>query len=589
VLSVPPWFNRALRQQFASKAALDVDDVDVAIGAGGDVLEVVGVGGEDQVAVVRQEDPGCTDGVARARSREEHARASPQGLVERLDATGGEQPRDACLSPGATAPDLGHDAAVRDGRGLVDERSAGHARWARGIFAKPSAFGYCHAMAQIFAKDPPASSGVEVDDDRVRVLRPRRAAPSEAARVTRAEVNLAHVRHNLRELRACLEADATAAARPPAQIWAVLKADGYGHGASAIATTLEQAGVDGLCVALLEEAIELRQAGVRSPVLVMGGYYGRYRDGLEALVEHDLTPVVYDENQIERIAAAARYVRLDRPDARRAPRLGVHLEIDTGMGRLGVRESDLEGMIAAIKNRPEVRLDALMTHMACAEDPDSQATDAQLAIFARATATVGRGRLRPAAKPGASVPHLLRHAANSAAALRLPEAQLDIVRPGIAIYGVHPASRAPSGGARVPKLRPAMRVVSEVVALRDLPAGERIGYGHTWQAKRPSRIATLAMGYGDGLDRGLSNLGEVLVCGRRVPIVGTVSMDLTMIDVTDVPGVSVRDEVVLLGRQRGRLGDDQITAEEIAEKTGRIPWECLTAISRRVPRFYRHP
>lgn len=434
-------------------------------------------------------------------------------------------------------------------------------------------------MAQIFAKDPPlrasSEAGTSPELDGVRMLRPRRAAPSEAARVTRAEIDLAHVRHNLRELRACLDADAVAAARPAAQIWAVLKADGYGHGASAIATTLEQAGVDGLCVALLEEAIELRDAGVRSPVLVMGGYYGRYRDGLEALVEHDLTPVVYDPNQIERIASAVRYVRGDR-------RLGVHLEIDTGMGRLGVRETEVGAMLAAFKTHREVRLDALMTHMACAEDPDFAATHAQLAVFERVGARI------TSAAPSLGSARLVRHAANSAAALRLPAAQLDIIRPGIAIYGVHPAPAAPTGATRIPKLRPAMRVVSEVVALRALSVGERIGYGHTWRAERPSRIATIAMGYGDGLDRSLSNLGEVLVCGRRAPIVGTVSMDLTMIDVTDIPGVAVHDEVVILGRQRGRLGTDTITAEELARKTGRIPWECLTAISRRVPRFYRN-
>lgn len=412
----------------------------------------------------------------------------------------------------------------------------------------------------------------------LRMVRPRRAAPSEAARVTRAEINLAHVRHNLHELRACMEADAAPDATP-AEVWPVIKADGYGHGASALGTTLERAGADGLCVALLEEGIELRQAGVRCPVLVMGGYYGRYRDGLEALVEHDLTPVVYDPAQLERLSTATRYLHRERGRAGAPPTLGVHLKIDTGMGRLGLRTETLDPFLDALHRHPELRLDALMTHFACADDPDEEVTRAQLAAFDRATERVKSAGFQPK----------IRHASNSAACLRFPEAQLSFVRPGIAAIGVHPCPDAPSRSAREANLRPAMRVLSEVVALRDLKKGESIGYGHSWTASRPTRIATIPMGYADGLDRALSNCGEVLIAGRRAPIAGTVSMDLTMIDVTDIPDVAVRDEVVVLGTQKGRLGEDVITAYEMAQTIGRIPWECLTGISRRVPRYYRHP
>lgn len=389
--------------------------------------------------------------------------------------------------------------------------------------------------------------------------------------MTRAEINLAHVRHNLHELRACLDADAKAAGRARAAVWGVLKADGYGHGAAQIGRTLEQAGVDGLCVALLEEGIELRSAGVSGPILVMGGYYGRRRDAFEALVEHALTPVVYDAGQIERIATALQFVR------GQGGRMDVHLKVDTGMGRLGVREGELDAVLRALRSAPALRMEGLMTHLACADAADLDDTGEQLARFTALAPRV------------ASFKPALRHAANSAAMLRLPGAQLDMVRPGIALFGVHPCPERDGKGARVPRLKPAMSVLSEIVALREIPAGEAIGYGHTWRAARPSRVATIAMGYADGLSRALSNAGHVLVQGQRAPIIGNVSMDLTMIDVTDIAPAAIRDQVVVLGQQRGPLGEDRISADEIAALTGTISWEILTSISRRVPRFYRNP
>jgi alanine racemase len=413
----------------------------------------------------------------------------------------------------------------------------------------------------------------QLDEASLRALRPRRAPPDAARRVTRAEIDLAAVRHNLRQLVSVLAADATAEGRAPAALWGVLKADAYGHGATQVGVSLDRAGVDGLCVALLEEGIELRQAGVACPILVMGGYWGRYRDGVEALIEHALTPVIYDTTHVESLASALRYVRGER--ARHA----VHLKLDTGMGRLGVRPDALGSMVRILSEHRQIHVDALMTHLACADAADLSDTIAQLTLFDELTADLARRGLKPTR----------RHAANSAAMLRLPQAQLDLVRPGVALYGVHPCSAVVGPSRPRPNLKPAMRVVSEVVAVRELRAGEAIGYGHTWTSERPSRIATLAVGYADGLDRALSNAGEVLIQGQRAPIVGTVSMDLTMVDVTDLPGTSVRDEVVILGAQKGRLGSDCITADEIALRTGTISWECLTSVSRRVPRFYRNP
>jgi alanine racemase len=410
---------------------------------------------------------------------------------------------------------------------------------------------------------------VHADDDAgaaVRVLRPRRAAPADAVRPTRAEVNLAHLRHNLRVLTRAVSTDA---AHAP-QVWGVLKADAYGHGAPAVARTLERAGISGLCVALLEEAVELRAAGIRTPILVMGGLHGFRRDGLEELLAHDLVPVVHDAGQIERLATFARF------EAQAEVR--VHLKVDTGMGRLGVRGDELDAALEALAGHPELKLEGLMTHFACADAPDLETTREQLRAFAEVEHKATRAGLAPR----------LRHAANSAATLRLPEARLDVVRPGIAIFGVSPLDE--HGDASLAReLKPVMRVRTEVVALRTVASGEAIGYGHTWRAARTSVIATVPMGYADGLSRQLGNRGHGLVRGKRAPIAGAVSMDLTMLDVTEVPGVRVGDEAVFLGAQEGPLGKDAIGAGEIAAHTGTIPWEVLTSISRRVPRFYREP
>lgn len=386
-----------------------------------------------------------------------------------------------------------------------------------------------------------------------RVLRPQRAMPADAVRPTRAEVHLGHLRHNFQVLRR--------AARH-AEVWCVLKADAYGHGSKAVARSLERAGATGICVALLEEGIELRDAGIRVPILVMGGYYG---GATGELLRHELTPVVHDVTAVEAIADEVRYQATEP--------VPVHVKIDTAMSRLGARPEHVDAIGEAIQRRPELAVEGVMTHFACADGGDLESVDHQLELLDQATATLARLGLPPR----------VRHAANSAALLRTDRALLERVRPGIALYGVEPFP------GLCAQLRPVMRVRTEVVALREIPAGQPVGYGATWRAARPSRIATVPMGYADGLSRGLSNRGQMLVRGRRVPIVGLVSMDLTMIDVTDVPGVALRDECVVLGHQKGPLGEDAISAVEVAAHLGSIPWEVLTSVSRRVPRFYREP
>ncbi len=390
-----------------------------------------------------------------------------------------------------------------------------------------------------------------------RILRPRRAAPADAVRPTRAEINLEALRHNLRVVRRHAGA---------ARVWAVLKADGYGHGAPAVARTLERdRRVDGFCVALLEEGVELREAGIVAPILVMGGHYGKAH---EEVIARGLVPVVHDLGQI------AAFARLVRAGIASGP-IDVHLKVDTGMARLGVTMQALPALAAKLGEYPEVRIRGLMTHLACAEDADEHETAEQALRFDEATALLVRH--------GVEVD--VRHAANSAALLR-GQVLLDAVRPGISLFGVAPRA----GDTPLARdLKPVMRVRTEIVSIRAVEAGAPVGYGATWRASGPARIATVPMGYADGLSRHLGNRGHVLVRGKRAPIVGAVSMDMAMIDVTAVDGAAEGDEVVVLGAQEGPLGRDAIGADEIAAHAGTIPWEVLTSISRRVPRFYREP
>ncbi|MCL2724073.1 MAG: alanine racemase [Polyangiaceae bacterium] len=410
------------------------------------------------------------------------------------------------------------------------------------------------------ALSTPSRRHADANLDGIRVQKPRRAAPADAVRPTRAEVNLAALRHNL---------GVVARHAGSAQVWPVLKADGYGHGAPAVARTLERAGAQGFCVALLEEAVELREAGVVVPLLVMGGYYG---GAYEEIAARGLVPVIYDVSHLEGLTRAARAA---------GRTVNVHVKVDTGMARLGVRMDDLEAFAAKVERHPEICITGLMTHLACAEAAPSASselagyTELQIARFNEAFERLVRAGVKPR----------VRHVANSAAILR-GIARFDAVRPGIAIFGIAPIA-APSASSS--ELRPAMRIRTEIVDLRTIHAGESVGYGALFRAARTSVIATMPVGYADGLSRHLSNRGHVLVHGRRAPIVGAVSMDMSMLDVTDIPGVALHDEVTVLGSQEGRLGKDTISAGEIADHAGTIPWEILTSISRRVPRFYREP
>lgn len=359
-------------------------------------------------------------------------------------------------------------------------------------------------------------------------------------------------------------AAATAGEGEQTGIMAVLKADAYGHGAVMCAQAVARQ-VWGFAVSLVEEGVELRRAGlVEQPIVVLGCYYGlSHRD----VVAYRLTPVVADERDLVRFARAA--VDLG------APRVPVHLKIDTGMSRLGVRPERLREFVDALRREPGVLLGGVCTHLADADGPESTVTEEQLRRFAAAYDELSALGVRPA----------VTHVANTAGALRFSRARRDLVRPGIGMYGVAPPHTTMSG------LWPVLSLKTRIVALREVPAGTGISYGSRVRVGSRARIATLPIGYADGYTRRMSGQAQVLCGGRRCPVLGPITMDMCMVDVSSVPHVEVGDEVVLIGAQRGRDGqhDQPITLDEMAEWAGTIPYEICCAISKRVPRVYVEP
>lgn len=366
------------------------------------------------------------------------------------------------------------------------------------------------------------------------------------ARLRWAEIDLAALAHNVAELRARLRAGTGMAA--------VVKANGYGHGAVAVARTALAGGAEWLAVATVEEAAELRAAGLQAPLLVMGPVVPGGEDEALAL---DVRLCIYEASALERLARAA-------DAAGTAARL--HLKVDTGMARLGCSPDEALLLARRIVDHPSLELEGLWTHFADADDPSSPRTQQQFERYLAVVANL--------ASSGINVPIL--HCANSAAALLFPSTQLVLVRIGLPIYGYASADAVDE----TVKLRPVLSWKGRVVALHDLSAGDRVGYGGTFEAGARVRTATLSMGYADGYSRALSGRGMVLLGGRRARLVGRVSMDYVTADVTDIAEVALGDEAVFLGRQ----GDQEINAEEIARSLGTISWEVLTMIGTRVER-----
>lgn len=366
-------------------------------------------------------------------------------------------------------------------------------------------------------------------------------------RRTRVEVDLAAIVRNARAVRELTGTD----------VCAVVKADGYGHGAVAVAQALAAARAAAwFAVSLVEEGVTLREAGITTPVLVMGP---SQHGGEDEMIAAGLTPVIASTDDLAALIAVA---------GRRAP-FAAHLKVDTGMSRLGVAPARAPE-VARDAARAGIDIVGLMTHLACADSDEPGDADAMTPAQLREFAATER------AVRAAGAPLRVRHAANSSAALLFPDARYDLVRTGIAIYG---NGRWPVGAHGVQ----AMRLVTEVAQLRTIPAGTSVGYGATWRAARTSTVAVLPVGYADGLPRRASDRAEVAIRGRRLPLIGRISMDIAIADVTDLPGVAVGDPAVLLGRASDGAS---ISAAEYAAWADISEYEVTCGMSKRVPRTY---
>jgi alanine racemase len=377
-------------------------------------------------------------------------------------------------------------------------------------------------------------------------------------RPTWVEVSLTALRHNFRTIQDYVAPEAT--------VCAVVKADAYGHGAVECGRTLEVEGAKWFGVTSTGEGVTLREAGITGRILLMTGFW---RGEEEAVVHHKLTPAVWDWNHIELLEDAAEKSRASEP-------VPVHLKVDTGMARLGLNAADLAAFSKYLGAAQHVFLEGVFTHLASSEIIDAPDVGAQMARFEQALAILREGGLSPA----------WVHMANSAAIVTRPRTWKNMVRPGISIYGyflpfTSVVSHAPDSSLDLP-VKPVLSWKTRILSLRDVGARQPLGYNGAYVTQAPARIAALPVGYADGLSRHLSSKGRVIVRGDYAAMVGNISMDLTLIDVTGVPGVEVGDEVILIGSQ----GKCSITAWDHASLAMTIPYEVLTGLSKRLPRRY---
>jgi alanine racemase len=373
-------------------------------------------------------------------------------------------------------------------------------------------------------------------------------------RPTWAEVSLSALTENYLTLKHHLAAQGNAGT----SLMAVVKANAYGHGAVECARALADCGADWFGVALVEEGIELRQAGITQPIFCLGGFW---RTQGELILAHDLIPALFRMDLAEELNARAR-------EAGRI--VNFHLKVDTGMGRLGVPLGEVAEFARALQGFDHLRLEGVMTHFADADGMVPDYTERQIQQFDEAVLILLEAGFTPT----------WFHLANSAGMHAFPQAHGNLARAGAAMYGLTRDVLSPR--LEPLPLKPVMSLNSRIVLLKTVPAGASLGYGCTFTTTRESRIATLPIGYADGFHRAHSNNGQVLVRGQFAPVVGRVSMDLTIIDVTEVPGVELGDGVVLIGQQQ----DARISAEDLAEQIGTISYEIVTGISARVPRIF---
>ncbi len=365
--------------------------------------------------------------------------------------------------------------------------------------------------------------------------------------VTWAEIDLAALASNVRALRSLI--------RPTVELIAVVKADAYGHGAVPVARTALRAGASRLAVHRLEEGVTLRRAGIHAPILILG--YVPVA-AIPTLIRSRLTPTVNTPDVVRAL------------DAQLTFSYPVHVKVDTGLSRYGLVPEEVLPFVELIRTTRHLRLEGVYTHFATADETDSGPMRVQFQRFLDVLQTLNAR--------GYTVP--LRHACNSAATLRFPQAHLDAIRPGVVLYGLSPSTEWPSP---IP-LHPVLTLKSLVTRVHTLPPGTAVGYGRTFIAKKTTRVALVPIGYGDGYPRLLSNRGAVLIRGRRAPILGRVSMDQIVVDVSHIPDVRVEDPVVVIGRQ----GEEEIRVEEVAAWAQTINYEITTGITARVPRVYRN-
>ncbi len=372
--------------------------------------------------------------------------------------------------------------------------------------------------------------------------------PNLKGRPTFCLIDLEAIRWNFRQARKKIGAGI--------QIFSVVKANAYGHGAREVAATLEEEGSEGFGIATVEEGIELRKGGIHSPLLILGGIFP---EQLDALLDNNLTPVV---SEMEALC------RLEQMVQSRKTSLDFHLKVDTGMGRIGFLASEMASWLPELTKLKGLKLIGVMSHFTQMENAAQDYTQKQLDLF--------RNVLQRIQSEGYHPPFV--HTAKSAGVLTFPPSHFTMVRPGLMLYGIYPSLET----VKEATLKPALSWKTKIIQLKKVPKGSSISYEQTFVTRRESLIATLPVGYADGYKRLLSNRGAVLVRGQRAPIAGLVTMDLTMVDVTGIGGVQQGDEVVLLGKQ----GEDTISAGEMAQWADSISYEILTSISTRVPRIY---
>jgi len=385
-------------------------------------------------------------------------------------------------------------------------------------------------------------------------------------RATFAEINLDSFRHNLHSIKSLIG--------PDVGTMAIIKADAYGHGAIQCAHAAIKEQVNYIGVGIIQEAIELRENGITSPILILGGIYP---NEIEDLIKYNLSTSLSSSVIASAISKKAEQANKS---------VGVHIKIDTGMGRLGIQPEDFLSLLNNVITCKNLKIDGLFTHFSSADEEDPETTHHQISIFLN---VLKKLRTTNFSKMTNEIDHILFHSANTAGLLRFPESRFDLVRPGISLFGSFPSPTVASvfdsltNKNNATKLRPVMNWKTKIIQIQTLRKGVPISYGGRYVTKNDrTLIATIPVGYADGLSRQLSNNMELLVKETRVKQVGTICMDMCLIDVTSLPDVKMGDEVVIFGSQ----GNGQIKVEELATKADTIPYEILCGVGKRVPRVY---